>query len=749
MKKKSNKQLSGNQESTNTRNDKRSKKANSQKNKGSAREKGLKKAVLTFLSIHKQQAFTSKQIISNTGLWRSMNVNKMRAFLDRLCKEGKVEYLNKGQYRYLNAKHAKIITGQIEVTMNGLGFLLQEDTDDILIAPSDIGKSFSGDTVKVKILSRRRKNGRVEGKVLEVVHRARTEFVGTIEEALPGRFFFTADDPSIRTDFRIPSKHLKKAKEGEKVLVRLLNWERYTPEAEVISILGKAGTHNTEMHAILLQYGFQPEFPYTIAQEAEKISEKISKKEISKRRDMRNLPTLTIDPVDAKDFDDALSIQKLPNGHYEVGIHIADVSHYVATNSLIDKEAFKRATSVYLVDRTVPMLPEKLSNKLCSLRPNEDKLTFSAVFELDEEAKIHKEWFGRTVIHSDYRFDYAEAQQVIDGKKKHQLKEALDLLQKIALALRSKRMGKGSIQFETEEVRFELDKDGKPLRVVKKERLDAHKLIEDFMLLANRRVATFVHGIFKDPPLAFVYRIHDHPDPEKLANLGKLAAHFGHKLNFEQRGNTSGQLNQLLKKVIGKPEQNVIESVAIRSMAKAVYSSKNIGHFGLGFPFYSHFTSPIRRYPDLMVHRLLDQYLRKEYKVNPTVLEESCKHCSKMERTAAEAERASIKYKQVEFLESKIGQTFSGIISGVIEAGFFVELAENLCEGFVPVRTMDDDYYSYHAEGYCLIGKASGEVLRLGDPVLVEVADTNLQKRQIEFAFIKKGKFKKKQSHRS
>jgi len=703
------------------------------------KDKENKRIILGFLSSHKNDAFTCKEIAAQTGLWHNMSNNKLRAFLDRLTQEGKVEYLDKGKYRYLPAARAQTLTGQVEVTRSGMGFLLMEEGDDIIIPPNALGKALNGDTVKVRILRKRKKEGRKEGKVLEVVKRARTEFVGTIEEGLPGRFFFTPDDNQIKTDFRISKSKVNGAKDGDKVLVRLLKWEGRIPEAEVVEVLGKSGTHQAEMHAILLKYGFQPAFPEAVEREAASISEEISKKEIAKRRDMRQVPTFTIDPEDAKDFDDALSLRPLENGHYEVGIHIADVSYYVKKGSLIDQEGYKRATSVYLVDRTVPMLPEKLSNRLCSLRPNEDKLTFSAIFELDLQGKIYKQWFGRTLIHSDYRFHYAEAQQVIDGKLKHPMKQQLLLLNQMAKNLRSHRMGTGSIEFETDEVRFELDENDKPVRVIKKERLDAHKLIEDFMLLANRRVAEFVATMFdKDMPPPFVYRIHDKPDPEKLAKLSVFAAHFGYKLKLDDVDYTAEQLNRLLLDVQGKPEQNVIESIAIRSMAKAIYSIHNIGHFGLGFRYYTHFTSPIRRYPDLMVHRLVEQYLHKSFKANPVLLEEACQHCSRMERTATEAERASIKYKQVEFLQDKIGQQFEGIISGVIENGFFVELADNLCEGYVPVHSLNDDYYTFEAENYCLRGKDTGNILQLGDKVLVEVAETNLQKRQIEFILIQR-----------
>lgn len=578
----------------------------------------------------------------------------------------------------------------------------------------------------------------MEGEVIEVVHRAKTEFVGTVEEGLPGRFFLLPDDRRINIDFYIPNEHLNGAKDGQKVWTKLLNWEKRSPEVEVLSVLGEAGEHNTEMHAILLQYGFDPNFPPEVEQEAENISEEITESEIAKRKDFRGITTITIDPIDAKDFDDALSLRKLENGNYEVGIHIADVSHYVKRGSAIDREGFRRATSVYLVDRTVPMLPEKLSNKVCSLRPNEDKLTYSAVFEMDSEAKILHQWIGRTVIHSDYRFHYDEAQDVLDGKADGPFREELITLDTLAKKLRAKRMGAGSIEFESVEVKFKLDENGHPLGVVRKEMKDANRLIEDFMLLANRRVSEYIFNIFSNPPLPSVYRIHDKPDPEKLSTLGRFVSHFGYDVNFEENKGTSEKLNKLLESVQNTPEKNVIETIAIRSMAKAIYSTKNIGHFGLGFQFYSHFTSPIRRYPDMMIHRLLTQYGNKDYKQDPIVLEQELKHCSNQERTAAEAERASIKYKQVEFLEDKIGQQFDGVISGVIDAGIFIELTENMCEGFVPVRTLENDYYVYDEENYCIRGKDTGEVFRLGDPVIVEISGTDLKRRSVDMIMIGK-----------
>jgi len=708
----------------------------SKKSPKSSRDRIFQKEILAFMKANRNQTFTSKQVGAATGLYSEVNVNKVRSLMDTLTESGKLEYLDRGKYRYL--KQEQFVAGKIEITKGGAGFVIVEEGDDIFVSPRHIGKAIHGDIVKVKLLKKRNAT-RPEGEVADIVQRSRIDFVGVIEEGLPGTYFFLPDDPKIPFDFFIPEKHLNGARDGQKVLIRMTNWERRSPEGEVQQILGETGEHDTEMHAILLQYGFNPAFPPEVEQEAEKIPDKIPDKEIKKRRDLREVMTFTIDPEDAKDFDDALSFQVLENGHYEVGVHIADVSHYVRPDTLIDREAFRRATSVYLVDRTIPMLPEKLSNGVCSLRPHETKLTYSAIFELDDEANIHNQWIGRTVIFSDHRFSYEAAQEIITGNESNSpYQEPLTKLNNLAQTLRQKRMKTGSIEFETDEVKFVLDQHGRPIAVKRKERFDAHKLIEDFMLLANRKIAEFATKLFDNPPLPFVYRVHDRPDPEKLQNLGNFVENFGYKLNLAEVAHASDRLNHLLHEVQGKPEQNVIESLAIRSMAKAIYTIKNIGHFGLGFAYYTHFTSPIRRYPDLMVHRLLNLYQNKRYNENPVVLEEQCKHCSNKERTAAEAERASVKYKQVEFLEDKVGKHFVGIISGVIENGIFVELKENLCEGFVHIRTLEDDYYTYEPEAYCLIGNETNQVLRLGDKIEVEIANTDLKKRTIDMLFVKK-----------
>lgn len=705
------------------------------KGKKSSLDEFLSKQIMAFMKGHKNKTYTAKQVGAETGLWKDVNQTKIRSVMDKLAAKGELNYLDKGRYQ-LNTASGSIV-GTLQVIRSGAGFVIPEEGEDIYIPAGNMNKALSGDTVQIRLV-KKRKGDRREGEITKVIQRARVRFVGTIQDATKDSYFFIADSQAITQDFYVHAKNLNGAKQGQKVEVELINWDNRSPEAKVLQVLGEEGENEAEMHAILLQYGFQMHFPKEVELEAEEIPEKITAKEIAKRRDMREITTFTIDPIDAKDFDDALSFRKLENGRYEVGVHIADVAHYVKMGSILDQEAFQRGTSVYLVDRTIPMLPEKLSNGVCSLRPQEEKLTFSIIWELDEDANVHKEWIGRCVIFSDKRFHYEEAQEVIDGEKEGPYREELITLNNLAHKLRDGRMKKGSVKFDSNEVKFELDENDKPVRVIRKVRKDTHKMIEDFMLLANRRVAMYVYGLFNDPPLPFVYRIHDQPNPEKLASLGRMASTFGHESDFETERGLAERINQLLASVQNKPEQNIVETLAVRSMAKAEYSVSNIGHFGLGFHYYTHFTSPIRRYPDVMVHRLLENYLGEKYQENPQTLEAQAKHSSMRERTAAEAERASIKYKQVEFLEDKIGEEFEGVISGVIEKGIFVELVDNLCEGLVLARNIEGDYYMFDADNYRLIGRNTAQVLQIGDKVKVEIAGTDLKRRTIDMNFVEK-----------
>jgi ribonuclease R len=536
-------------------------------------------------------------------------------------------------------------------------------------------------------------------------------------------------------DIFIPLPKLKGAKNGDKVIVRITEWpEKYrNPFGEVVNVLGKPGENETEMHAILAEFDLPYEFNKKVEQAANKVSEVITEKDYKARRDFRDITTFTIDPTDAKDFDDALSIQKLGNGNWQIGVHIADVTHYVTPDSIVEKEAFERATSVYLVDRVVPMIPEKLSNMVCSLRPNEEKLCYSIVFELDKNADILDQWIGRTIIKSNKRFDYEEAQAIIEGGE-GEFKSELLLLNDLALKIRARRFKNGAISFERVEVKFDIDEKGKPLGVYFKEHKESNQLIEEFMLLANKRIAEFIGQVKKGQKAkTFVYRIHDKPDPEKLERFSKFIHRFGYSINTSGHKNITTSINSLLDEVQGKNEQNVIETLAVRSMAKAVYSTKNIGHYGLSFPFYSHFTSPIRRYPDMMVHRMLTDYMKSEKSKNKNKYEDMCKHASEMERKAAEAERASIKYKQVEFMKDHIGEDFDGIISGVTEWGFYVELNESKCEGLVHIRELDDDYYFFDEDNYSIIGRRNKKTYQLGDPVKIKIVKADLEKKQLDY----------------
>ncbi|KXK24946.1 MAG: ribonuclease R, partial [Bacteroidetes bacterium OLB12] len=640
--------------------------------------------------------------------------------LDVLVDEGVVTQLSNGHFK--STKRGGTITGVVDHVNPRFAYVTTgvEGKKDIYVRSTDLATAIHGDTVEVEVYNKR-SGENPEGRVSNIIKRGRNRFVGRIE--LSRNFGFVVPDfKKIYQDFFIYPENLNGATTNDKVLFEVVKWPSRdkSPEAKVVEILGKTGENEAEIHSIMAEFELPFRFPENVLQESEKISEGITPEEIKKRWDFREVLTFTIDPEDAKDFDDAISFRKLETGNYEIGVHIADVTHYVQPGTALDEDAFDRATSVYLVDRTVPMLPERLSNALCSLRPHEDKLTFAAVFEMDNKGKIHKEWFGRTVIHSNHRFTYEQAQEVIETGT-GTFAEELKILNQLHHILRKERFKKGAVNFETTEVKFKLDERGKPLAVVPKIRKDAHKLIEEFMLLANRAVATYVFKMKKgEEKNTFVYRTHDLPDQERVEDFARFAKQFGHTLQLES-ASISRSLNKLMDTIEGKPEQNVLQSLAVRAMAKAKYTTDAKGHFGLAFDHYTHFTSPIRRYPDMMVHRLLQHYLDKGKSVNKKQYEDKCVHSSEREKRAADAERASIKYKQVEFMSLAENKIYDGIISGVTDFGVFVEIVETKCEGMVRMADMKDDYYEFDEKNYRVIGRRRKKIYRLGDKVQVRI----------------------------
>lgn len=699
-------------------------------------------AIVDIFTKNPYQYFNYKQIASKLSVHGQEERKIIAKTLELLLTSNMLVRGNRGKYKlnpiHVEADSSNIITGRLNMKQTGKAYLIVDggEMDDVFISANNTAHALNGDMVKVHLFPARR-GKRPEGRVIEILERHKTNFVGTIKIS-KNISFFIPDDISMPMDVLIPNENLHNAKNGQKVVIRITEWHEnaLNPFGEVIQILGYPGDNEVEMLSILIDQTFYNTFSNEVEQEAATIPVEIPEKELLSRRDFRQTFTITIDPADAKDFDDAISLKILDNNLYEIGIHIADVSYYVKPNTLIEKEAYNRATSVYLVDRTIPMLPEKLSNGICSLSPHEDKLCFSAVFVLDENGKVHKQWFGKTVINSDRRFDYEEVQAIIETKKGDYAEEIL-LFDKIAKALRKERFEKGSINFHSEEVKFILNEQAKPIGVYVKENTDSHQLIEDLMLLANRKVAEFVGKVPNNKDAkAFVYRIHDQPLEEKINKFNEFIQKLGYTLQLNTRKHLVDSMNELFETIEGKGEQNLIEQLAIRTMQRAVYSTQNIGHYGLAFKHYTHFTSPIRRYPDLMVHRLLERYLSGKPSVNIEELIVKCKHSTEMEQRATEAERNSIKYKQAEYLSDKIGQTFDGLISGVSKWGIWVELKESKCEGMVSVKTLTDDFYYIDEDNYRYIGQHSGKIIRLGDIVRVKVKKVDLAKKQIDFIFV-------------
>jgi ribonuclease R len=702
-------------------------------------KKNVKINIDKILSIFQQnptKTFNYKQLSAALGIKDVKQRQLVASYLPKLEEKKLIVLVDKGKYKL--KKDTPYISGTIEILSTGSAYVTPDNGGEEIYVPARmIRNAFTGDKVKLYVFYNKKRKT-YEGEVIEVIERSKTEYVGIIQ--ITNKYgFFIADNNKIHTDIFIPESAINGAKDGEKVICRITDWpvKSKNPVGEIIDVLGTPGNNTVEMHAILADFGLPYKFPNEVEALAEKIPTSIPADEYKKRRDFRNVTTFTIDPFDAKDFDDALSIQKLENGNWEIGVHIADVSYYVAVGDKIDEEAKNRATSIYLVDRVVPMLPEKLSNFVCSLRPNEDKLCFSAVFEITDNAEIVNQWFGKTIICSDKRFTYEEVQEIIEGKD-GDFKEEILTLDRLAKKLREERFKQGSINFYSQEVKFHLDESGDPIGVYIKEQKDAHKLIEDFMLLANRKVAEFCSK--KRPEnkkTQFVYRVHDYPDEEKVRTFKNFLQKLGIKFSYRNQNELSKSFNKLLKDIEGKKESNLISQLAIRTMAKAYYSTKNIGHYGLGFEFYTHFTSPIRRYPDLLVHRILNSILEGKKSQYEKGLEELCKHSSEMERLAAEAERASIKYKQVQYLQKEVGKVFEGIISGVTEWGIYVELIESKCEGLIRLRDMTDDFYVFDEDNYRIIGKRNKKKYQLGDTVFIKVKRADLLKKQLDFTLVK------------
>ncbi len=728
----------------------------------------LTNTILSILKKDRNQSFNYKQIASKLGVNDASSRNQIIKTLQQLKAKQEIEEVDRGKFKAI--VNTEYYTGILDLAARGNGYIISDDfEDDVFIASNNVNKALNGDEVEFHAYKRKHR-GKQEGEITNIIKRAKTEYVGTIQIHDKKNFaFVVCDSNKMYKDIFVAINKINKAEDGDKVLVSLEDWPEKadSPNGRVIQVLGKPGEHSTEIHSILAEYGLPLEFPHDVETYANNLDISIKPEEIATRRDMRKDLTFTIDPKDAKDFDDALSFTVLDNGLYEIGIHIADVSHYVQPGTVLDDEAYERATSIYLVDRVVPMLPERLSNGACSLRPHEEKYTFSAVFQMNDKCEIKNEWFGRTVTYSDARFAYEEAQAIIENNvklsgvdvlnntdkidttipsevsltgKEYQtsieVAQATLKLNELAKKMRSQRMREGAISFDKVEVKFDLDKEANPVGVFFKTSKDANKLIEEFMLLANRKVSEFVGK--QNPKKTFVYRVHDEPKQEKLEQLKTVVARFGHKLNFKDKDSIAATLNKLLKDVVGKKEQNLVDTLTIRTMSKAEYTTHNIGHYGLAFDHYSHFTSPIRRYPDVMAHRLLQQYLDGEKSANEAIYNEKCKHSSNMEYLATKAERDSIKYMQIRFMQDHEDEEFLGVISGVTDWGIYIEILSNKCEGMVSVRDMKDDHYQFDQDQYAMVGKKAGKVYQLGDEVIVQVKNADLTKKHLDFYMIGK-----------